>query len=232
MTDLPASAKIVVIGGGIVGCSTAYHLGKIGLADVLLLERAQALLRLDLARRRPGRPAPHQRQHHPAARLFRRALRPAGGGDRPRHRLEDERRPAPRLQRRALDRGEAPGDHRALLRPRDAAPDPEGGAGPLAADDGRRRRRRRLPADRRPGLALRHRPGAGPRRAHRRRRHPRGHPRHRHPPSRTAASPASTPPTGASPARRSCICAGQWSRELGRDWPASTSRSSACSTST
>lgn len=41
MSTLPASAKIVIIGGGIVGCSTAYHLGKMGLKDVLLLERAK-----------------------------------------------------------------------------------------------------------------------------------------------------------------------------------------------
>jgi glycine cleavage system aminomethyltransferase T/glycine/D-amino acid oxidase-like deaminating enzyme len=39
MSDLPSSAKIVIIGGGIVGCSVAYHLGKMGLADVLLLEQ-------------------------------------------------------------------------------------------------------------------------------------------------------------------------------------------------
>ena len=48
----------------------------------------QALLGLDLARGGAGRAAPHQRQHHPAARLFGRALRPAGSGDRPRDRLE------------------------------------------------------------------------------------------------------------------------------------------------
>ena len=41
MSDLPASAKIVIIGGGIVGCSVAYHLGSMGLTDVLLLERAK-----------------------------------------------------------------------------------------------------------------------------------------------------------------------------------------------
>jgi sarcosine dehydrogenase len=41
MSPLPASAKIVIIGGGIVGCSTAYHLGKMGLKDVLVLERAK-----------------------------------------------------------------------------------------------------------------------------------------------------------------------------------------------
>jgi sarcosine dehydrogenase len=41
MPDLPASAKIVIIGGGIVGCSVAYHLTKMGITDVLLLERAK-----------------------------------------------------------------------------------------------------------------------------------------------------------------------------------------------
>lgn len=39
MTDLPTSAKAIVIGGGIVGCSTAYHLAKLGWRDTVLLER-------------------------------------------------------------------------------------------------------------------------------------------------------------------------------------------------
>ena len=38
MSDLPATAQAVVIGGGIIGCSTAYHLAKLGV-DVVLLER-------------------------------------------------------------------------------------------------------------------------------------------------------------------------------------------------
>lgn len=37
----PSHAAIVIIGGGVVGCSIAYHLVKLGLTDVLLLERKQ-----------------------------------------------------------------------------------------------------------------------------------------------------------------------------------------------
>mgnify|MGYP006091409803 CR=1 FL=1 len=38
---LPKSAKVVIIGGGVAGCSTAYHLGKYGWKDIVLLERDQ-----------------------------------------------------------------------------------------------------------------------------------------------------------------------------------------------
>jgi 4-methylaminobutanoate oxidase (formaldehyde-forming) len=38
---LPESAEVVVIGGGIIGCSVAYHLADMGCGDVLLLERDQ-----------------------------------------------------------------------------------------------------------------------------------------------------------------------------------------------
>lgn len=38
---LPEHAKVVIIGGGIIGCSTAYHLAKLGWKDIVLLERAQ-----------------------------------------------------------------------------------------------------------------------------------------------------------------------------------------------
>jgi 4-methylaminobutanoate oxidase (formaldehyde-forming) len=39
MTDLPSQAQVVIIGGGVGGCSIAYHLTKMGWKDVVLLER-------------------------------------------------------------------------------------------------------------------------------------------------------------------------------------------------
>jgi 4-methylaminobutanoate oxidase (formaldehyde-forming) len=39
MPALPTHAQIVVIGGGIIGCSVAYHLAKLGKRDIVLLER-------------------------------------------------------------------------------------------------------------------------------------------------------------------------------------------------
>ncbi len=41
MTTLPTQARAVIIGGGVVGCSVAYHLTKLGWTDVVLLERKQ-----------------------------------------------------------------------------------------------------------------------------------------------------------------------------------------------
>lgn len=38
-TPLPNHASVVVIGGGIMGCSTLYHLAKMGVSDAILLER-------------------------------------------------------------------------------------------------------------------------------------------------------------------------------------------------
>ena len=41
MQSIPSRAGVVIIGGGIVGCSVAYHLVRRGVSDVLLLERRQ-----------------------------------------------------------------------------------------------------------------------------------------------------------------------------------------------
>ena len=41
MPDLPQYARAVIIGGGVIGCSVAYHLSKLGWGDIVLLERKQ-----------------------------------------------------------------------------------------------------------------------------------------------------------------------------------------------
>ena len=37
--SIPSSARVVIVGGGVIGCSVAYHLAKRGWSDVALLER-------------------------------------------------------------------------------------------------------------------------------------------------------------------------------------------------
>ncbi len=39
--DLPERARVVIVGGGVIGCSVAYHLAKLGWNEVVLLERKQ-----------------------------------------------------------------------------------------------------------------------------------------------------------------------------------------------
>ena len=41
MVDIPKKAQAVIIGGGVSGCSVAYHLAKAGWTDIVLLERKQ-----------------------------------------------------------------------------------------------------------------------------------------------------------------------------------------------
>ncbi len=37
--ELPQRARVVIVGGGVIGCSVAYHLAHLGWKDVVLLER-------------------------------------------------------------------------------------------------------------------------------------------------------------------------------------------------
>src|SRR3984957_321345 len=39
MPSLPSQAPVVIVGGGIIGVSIAYHLAELGMTEVVLLER-------------------------------------------------------------------------------------------------------------------------------------------------------------------------------------------------
>ena len=41
MNAIPSHAQVVIVGGGIAGASTAYHLTKLGVTDVVLLEQGK-----------------------------------------------------------------------------------------------------------------------------------------------------------------------------------------------
>src|SRR6201996_8219439 len=41
MAGVPRHARVVIVGGGVIGCSIGYHLSKLGWDDVVLLERKQ-----------------------------------------------------------------------------------------------------------------------------------------------------------------------------------------------
>ena len=67
-STLPSQATVIVIGGGIMGCSTLYHLARMGVSDAILLERnkltsgttwhSAAQVRALPSRRRPPEPQP------------------------------------------------------------------------------------------------------------------------------------------------------------------------------
>ncbi|MYH91572.1 MAG: FAD-binding oxidoreductase, partial [Gammaproteobacteria bacterium] len=38
---LPGQSRTVIIGGGVIGCSVAYHLAREGRQDIVVLERAK-----------------------------------------------------------------------------------------------------------------------------------------------------------------------------------------------
>ena len=212
--DLPGHAAIVVIGGGIIGCSTAYHLARDHKADVVLIDRGKLTggstwHAAGLVGQLRSSASITQVLRYSVA-----ALQEARGRDRARDRLARNRLSAARLHCRSLDRVQTPGDDRAFLRPRHASAVARRGEGDVAADAGGRSRRRLFHAVRRSSKPVRHHPGAGQGRTHARGEDLRR--RRLSPVSswRTAASPRSNTTAGTIRCEKVVVCAGMWSRQI------------------
>ena len=76
-------ARTMIIGGGAIGLSLAYHLAKRGAGDVLLLERNQLTSGTSWHAAGHCRAAPGHAQHDAAGDVRNRAFPATGGGNRP-----------------------------------------------------------------------------------------------------------------------------------------------------
>jgi glycine/D-amino acid oxidase-like deaminating enzyme len=182
MAALPSQARAVIIGGGVSGCSVAYHLAKLGWTDIVLLERKQLTCGTTWHAAGLVGPVARHPEHDAAREVFRRSLREARGGNRRRH-----RHAAGGLHLSRADRGPArgtlaAGHARPRLRRGRGGDHCRRGQGDVSPCRGPRRHLRRAPARRRPVRSRQHRHGAGQGRADARcadRRGREGHGRHR-----------------------------------------------------
>ena len=218
MSELPSRAQVVIVGGGIVGCSVAYHLAKRGCTDVVLLERKQ--LTSGTTWHAAGLVG-QLRATHNLTRLAKYTTELYATLEtrrRPGDRLPADRLARARHQRGALRRAEARRIDGAQLRPRGriCSRRQTGQASCGRSCRRRRSRRRRASAQRRPDQS----------RSTPRRRWPRvrasrgarivenvkvnGHRRRR-----PAAPPACARPPATSRPTFVVNCAGMWAHELG-----------------
>ncbi len=178
--NFPTQARAVIIGGGIVGCSTAYHLAKLGWTDTVLLERhkltsGSTFHAAGLVGQLRTSANITQLLGH-SVELYR--TLEAETGQATGWKMNGGLRLACNAERwtevkRQATTARSFGLEMHLLSPKEAQD-------AVAADGGRRRRRRGVPAHRRPGQPDRHHAGAGQGRAHAGRAHRRGQRGRRH----------------------------------------------------
>ena len=103
--SIPGAASAIIIGGGVVGCSIAYHLARRGLRDVVVIER-DAVGAGTTSKAAGGIRAQFPTETEirfslEAIRVFERFR----GGVRRRHRLPEDRLPVPGRPTRTISRG-------------------------------------------------------------------------------------------------------------------------------
>ena len=160
---LPTRAQVVIIGGGVIGTSVAYHLTKLGYTDVVLLEQGQ--LSSGTTWHAAGLVG-QLRASESGTRLVQystRALHRTRGRDRADRGLQAVRRGDRRAHRGPDDPAAPHRRQRGRVRPRLRTPHARTGARALPGDARRRPRRRHLAARRRQGQPDRSdpRPGQG-----------------------------------------------------------------------
>ena len=152
----PEQAQVVIIGGGVIGCSVAYHLTRAGWTDVVLLERKSLTSGTTWACGGPDRTAPRHPQHDAPRPVHHRGSVGPRGGNRSGHRLQAERGLARDDRRRAAHRAQAQRLHGPMLRPRGPGAVSGGSPGPVAAVERRRPDRRSLHPERGADQSRRH----------------------------------------------------------------------------
>ena len=125
--DLPTQARVVIIGGGIAGCSVAYHLAKLGWTDVVLLERKQLTSGTTWHAAGLVREVLGAFTMSPPRQLLDEAVPGPRGRDRPGHRPQTEWQHRRGQQPRSL--GGAPPGRRSGARLRHRGPPVESGRG-------------------------------------------------------------------------------------------------------
>ena len=150
-TEIPDRARVVIIGGGVIGTSVAYHLTKLGLTDVVLLEQGQLSSGTTWHAAGLVGPAARVGERDPAGAVLHPAVRRTRGRDRTVGRVQAVRGSDGRPHRGPDGPAAPDGGERRGVRHGVRTSQPRAGARALSRHAGRRPRRRHLAACRRQG---------------------------------------------------------------------------------